>query len=105
MLRLPGVCLVFSGIVASILPNSVWSAASLLLRNPTLSQDRIAFLYADDIWTVPRQGGEARRLTSVGQVVDGPFFSPMEVSWPIRSATTKSLMFTWPAWMAACRVG
>jgi tricorn protease len=76
MLRLPGVCLVFSGIVASILPTASWSSAFLLLRNPTLSQDRIAFLYADDIWMVPRQGGEARRLTSVGQVVDGPFFSP-----------------------------
>ena len=54
-----------------------WGAApSLLLRNPSLSQDRIAFLYADDIWTVPREGGEARRLTSGGGVAAGPFFSP-----------------------------
>jgi tricorn protease len=52
------------------------SAAPLLLRNPTLSQDRIAFLYAGDIWTVPRQGGEARRLTSIGAVSAGPYFSP-----------------------------
>ncbi len=48
----------------------------LLLRNPSLSQNQIAFLYADDIWTVPRQGGEAQRLTSVGTVVSGPYFSP-----------------------------
>jgi tricorn protease len=47
-----------------------------LLRNPALSQDRIAFLYADDIWTVAREGGEARRLTSVGGVWAGPYFSP-----------------------------
>jgi tricorn protease len=51
-------------------------AAPLLLRNPSLGADRIAFLYAGDIWTVPRQGGEARRLTSVGVVGAGPYFSP-----------------------------
>jgi tricorn protease len=51
-------------------------AAPLLLRNPSLSKDRIAFLYADDIWTVPREGGDARRLTSVGAVDEGPYFSP-----------------------------
>src|ERR1700683_3350434 len=48
----------------------------LLLRNPSLSADKIAFLYADDVWTVSRQGGEARRLTSVNSVTEGPFFSP-----------------------------
>jgi tricorn protease len=53
-----------------------WGASPLLLRNPALSRDRIAFVYADDIWTVPREGGEARRLTSNGSVADGPFFSP-----------------------------
>jgi tricorn protease len=48
----------------------------LLLRSPSLSQDRIAFRYADDIWTVSRQGGVAERLTSDGQVEAGPFYSP-----------------------------
>ena len=52
------------------------AAPPLLLRNPSLSTDKIAFLYADDIWTVSRQGGEARRLTSVNAVKDGPYFSP-----------------------------
>jgi len=55
---------------------SAWSAAPLLLRNPSLGQERIAFLYAGDIWTVARQGGEARRLTSIGTVTVGPYFSP-----------------------------
>ena len=50
--------------------------APLLLRNPSLSQEKIAFLYADDIWTVSRQGGEAERLTSNGHVEVGPFYSP-----------------------------
>jgi tricorn protease len=54
---------------------SAWSATPLLLRNPALSQDGIAFLYGGDIWLVAREGGEARRLTSVGSVVAGPYFS------------------------------
>jgi tricorn protease len=52
------------------------AAPPLLLRNPSLSADKIAFLYADDVWTVSRQGGEARRLTSVNAVTEGPYFSP-----------------------------
>jgi tricorn protease len=55
---------------------SAAAAAPLLLRNPSLGQDRIAFLYAGDVWTVPRQGGDARRLTSIGAVSAGPYFSP-----------------------------
>lgn len=50
--------------------------APLLLRNPSLAQDKIAFLYADDIWTVSRAGGEAERLTSNGHVTAGPYYSP-----------------------------
>src|ERR1700728_1573438 len=48
----------------------------LLLRSPSLSRDKIAFVYADDIWTVARDGGEAQRLTSVDAVVAGPYYSP-----------------------------
>jgi len=53
-----------------------WAAGPLLLRHPSLSQTKIAFLYADDIWTVPRAGGVAERLTSQNDVVAGPFYSP-----------------------------
>ena len=67
-----GLC-VIAGLIFTA---SAWSATPLLLRNPSLSQDKIAFLYADDIWTVARAGGEARRLTSVGAVSAGPFYSP-----------------------------
>ena len=63
-------------IAGLVLSASAWSAAPLLLRNPSLSEDRIAFLYANDIWTVAREGGEARRLTSVGTVRAGPYYSP-----------------------------
>ncbi|MEP6886452.1 MAG: PDZ domain-containing protein [Gammaproteobacteria bacterium] len=63
-------------IAGLVLCASAWSATPLLLRNPALSQDKIAFVYADDIWIVAREGGEARRLTSVGNVLAGPYFSP-----------------------------
>jgi tricorn protease len=55
-----------------------WSAtaAPLLLRHPSLGPTQVAFVYARDIWVVPRTGGEARRLTSVDGVVGGPYFSP-----------------------------
>src|SRR6516225_10922251 len=67
--------------LAALLPalgsaQSTTDHSPLLLRSPSLSQDRIAFRYADDIWTVSRQGGEAERLTSNGKVAIGPYYSP-----------------------------
>ena len=47
-----------------------------LLQKPTLSRTHIAFVYASDLWIVPREGGDAKRLTSgVGTETD-PYFSP-----------------------------
>src|SRR5690348_14999298 len=49
---------------------------ALLLRSPTLSRTSIVFAYAGDLWSVPREGGEARRLTT-GPGIEGlPQFSP-----------------------------
>ena len=47
-----------------------------LLREPTLSATHIAFAYGADLWVVPRDGGEARRLTSTPAVESDPHFSP-----------------------------
>lgn len=66
----------FSVMASLVLCAAAQSAAPLLLRNPSLAEGRIAFLYGGDIWMVARQGGEARRLTSVGIVSAGPYFSP-----------------------------
>ncbi len=63
-------------VTASAQVTSTAAPAPLLLRYPSLSQDKIAFRYADDIWTVSRNGGEAERLTSNGHVTAGPFYSP-----------------------------
>ncbi len=47
-----------------------------LLRTPTVSATQIAFAYANNIWTVPRAGGSARRLTSFQGQTTNPHFSP-----------------------------
>ena len=47
-----------------------------LLRTPTVSATQIAFAYANNIWTVPRAGGSARRLTSFQGQTSNPHFSP-----------------------------
>lgn len=43
---------------------------------PTISQTQIAFISDDDLWTVPREGGEARRLTANKGIISSPCFSP-----------------------------
>ena len=49
---------------------------TLLLRMPTVSAGAIAFVYAGDLWIVPRTGGEARQLTSAPGLETNPRFSP-----------------------------
>jgi tricorn protease len=48
----------------------------LLLRRPALSRTQIVFSYAGDLWSVPRDGGEAKRLTAGQGVETDPIFSP-----------------------------
>ena len=48
----------------------------LLVQNPTLSRAQIVFAHAGDLWSVPREGGDARRLTVGAGVEDHPVFSP-----------------------------
>ncbi|MBZ5608496.1 MAG: PDZ domain-containing protein [Acidobacteriia bacterium] len=47
-----------------------------LMRQPDISKDSVVFVYAEDLWTVPRAGGEARRLTSHPGDEQFPKFSP-----------------------------
>ncbi|RYG31549.1 protease, partial [bacterium] len=48
----------------------------LLLRQPTLSKEAIVFSFAGDLWTVPRAGGRASRLTGDRGTESYPIFSP-----------------------------
>src|SRR5256885_558374 len=46
-------------------------------RTPSIAGDLVVFLTADDLWTVARTGGVARRRTATpGPVVGGPMVSP-----------------------------
>jgi tricorn protease len=48
----------------------------LLAQQPALSATQIVFTFAGDLWSVPRAGGDARRLTAGVGVESGPSFSP-----------------------------
>ncbi|HQZ97144.1 MAG TPA: PDZ domain-containing protein [Pyrinomonadaceae bacterium] len=55
---------------------SAQTGGTRMLRMPTVSETQIAFAYAQNIWTVPRAGGAARRLTSFHGQTSNPHFSP-----------------------------
>jgi tricorn protease len=50
--------------------------APLLLQKPALSRTHIVFVYAGDLWSVPREGGDAIRLTVSPGFESNPKFSP-----------------------------
>src|SRR5215475_5548797 len=47
-----------------------------LLQKPAVNGSQIVFVYAGDLWTVPREGGDAKRLTTGVGVETNPIFSP-----------------------------
>ncbi len=47
-----------------------------LLQKPSLSRTQVVFCYAGDLWIAPREGGEARRLTTAPGIETDPAFSP-----------------------------
>jgi Tol biopolymer transport system component len=48
----------------------------LLVRKPTMNRTHIVFQYAGDLWSVPRAGGEAIRLTNGAGGEGNAIFSP-----------------------------
>src|ERR1700737_108898 len=64
-----GVLPVFAGFAAAA------AEAPLLGREPTLSRTQVVFTYGGYLWSVPREGGEARQLTTGGHEAF-PIFSP-----------------------------
>ncbi len=64
------VCLiVFAGISVAA------EDAPLLATEPTINKNEIVFVYGGYLWSVPREGGEARQLTTGGHE-SSPTFSP-----------------------------
>ena len=47
-----------------------------MLTKPAVSAERVAFVYADDLWTADLEGRNVRRLTSGVGTETNPSFSP-----------------------------
>jgi len=63
-------------LVMTFLCSIAFSDEGLLLRFPDVSKDKVAFVYAGDIYTAPRAGGMAVRITSHEGMELFPKFSP-----------------------------
>lgn len=55
-----------------------WATAqnTLLLRQPSISEDKIAFSYGGDIWSSDKDGSNVKRITSTAAVEGVPMLSP-----------------------------
>ncbi len=62
--------------VISLFVQPVFSQQTLLLKQPSISADKLAFVYAGDIWVANRDGSSPRRLTSSPAEENSPVFSP-----------------------------
>jgi tricorn protease len=65
--------------IALLLMGAVPASAQVdarMFRQPAVSADKIAFVYAGDIWLVPKSGGAATRLSSPLGEESFPRFSP-----------------------------
>jgi tricorn protease len=64
-------------VIATLLLASLAAAEQPLLpQKPTLNKTHIVFAYAGDLWSVPREGGVAARLTAGQGIETDPIFSP-----------------------------
>ena len=59
-----GLCASLGLALAAAAPAAQAENQTLLLRQPDLSADHVAFVYAGDIWVADRDGGHPRRLTA-----------------------------------------
>ncbi len=72
-----GKALVFFFSLSGLVVYAAGAADSpLLLQQPTLSRTQVVFAFAGDLWTVSREGGEARQLTTGIGIERDPVFSP-----------------------------
>ena len=62
--------------VCFLIKTTIFAQGTRLLRQPTISAKHIVFVYADDLWLVDREGGDAKRLTSHEGTESFPHFSP-----------------------------
>ncbi len=67
------ILMTFAGLLISL---AALAQGTMLLRQPTISNEHIVFVYANDLWIVGKEGGDARRLTSNEGQESQPHFSP-----------------------------
>ena len=72
-MRLPPGLLTLALFAAALLPAA---STTVLPQQPALSKTHIVFTWAGDLWIVPRQGGQARRLTTAPGIETNAIFSP-----------------------------
>src|SRR5919109_3126472 len=58
------------------LPLAAADGPPVLAQQPALNATHIVFVFAGDLWSVPRAGGAATRLTTAPGVEANPSFSP-----------------------------
>tara|TARA_B100001059_G_C17676521_1_gene497342 strand:- start:393 stop:905 length:513 start_codon:yes stop_codon:yes gene_type:complete len=61
--------------IVVILPYLGFSQGTQLLRQPTLSKTHVVFVYANDLWKAPLDGGDTIRLISDEGYESSPHFS------------------------------
>jgi tricorn protease len=66
----------FLALFIALLPCFAQTSSPLIFRSPALGKSRIVFSYAGDLWSVPRAGGDAVRLTAGQGIEANPVFSP-----------------------------
>jgi tricorn protease len=72
------ITIAFSVILAGIPINAdaAEDAGTRLLSSPAITEGKIAFVYADDIWVAAADGSSPRRVTSHPGAEQHPYFSP-----------------------------
>ena len=65
-----------AGALLGLFTHASYAQQTLLLRQPDISADQLAFVYAGDIWIADRDGSNPRRLTSSPVEESNPSFSP-----------------------------
>jgi tricorn protease len=71
-----GMLVVSFAAITTVSAQGTSTSETLLLRQPSVHGNRVAFAYGGDLWTASTQGGEAKRLTSHIGLESSPMFSP-----------------------------
>src|SRR5258706_4958374 len=63
-------------VAAATLGHALQSNPLFLMQSPTTNGKVIVFQFADDLWSVPIEGGSAVRITNSPGLESHPLFSP-----------------------------